>query len=250
MKEVPHEYGPSTVEHGETQCKWCRGTNRENALFSPNQSEERARHMHTEPNERREWLIRKGGYYYRPDRAGYTASVYEAGLFTEAEAKSEALMEPWHMTAVRLADVLSEMESATTLLDQMHELLHADQTGLAAGLESVLNVVKGFWWVTEGRGSYEWDDDRYREEMGNMLCAVRDEAQKALDRWRNGSRPCCELTRNCHKTEQPTETSRMRDALRIAIERYERLMRDCQKSDDMAGELETLKAALNGGATR
>lgn len=32
---VPHEYGPSTVGHGEAQCKWCHGTNRENAILSP-----------------------------------------------------------------------------------------------------------------------------------------------------------------------------------------------------------------------
>ncbi len=34
----------------------------------------------------REYLIRKGGFFYRPNAQGYTSSVHEAGLFTEAEA--------------------------------------------------------------------------------------------------------------------------------------------------------------------
>lgn len=40
--EVPHEYGPSRVGHGEAQCKWCQGTNRENAVISPNHCDARA----------------------------------------------------------------------------------------------------------------------------------------------------------------------------------------------------------------
>ena len=40
---IPHEYGPSTVGHGEAQCIWCLGTNRENAVLDPNHCAERAR---------------------------------------------------------------------------------------------------------------------------------------------------------------------------------------------------------------
>lgn len=40
---VPHEYGPSFVGHGEAQCKWCFGTNRENAIIAPNHCEARAK---------------------------------------------------------------------------------------------------------------------------------------------------------------------------------------------------------------
>lgn len=41
-RQVPHEYGPSHVGHGEAQCKWCLGTNRENAVIAPNHCEQRA----------------------------------------------------------------------------------------------------------------------------------------------------------------------------------------------------------------
>lgn len=42
MEQVPHEYGPSQVGHGEAQCKWCFGTNRENAIIAPNHCSARA----------------------------------------------------------------------------------------------------------------------------------------------------------------------------------------------------------------
>jgi hypothetical protein len=47
---VPHEYGPSRVGHGEAQCKWCHGTNRENAIIAPNHCEARAQAQPAAPS--------------------------------------------------------------------------------------------------------------------------------------------------------------------------------------------------------
>lgn len=55
--------------------------------------------------EARDYLIIKGGYYYRPNRAGYTSEVSSAGRYTQSEAEREARVEPWHMRAVPLAEV-------------------------------------------------------------------------------------------------------------------------------------------------
>lgn len=49
---------------------------------------------------RREWLILRRGYWYRPDRAGYTRLKAAAGRYTEEEAKREAAIEPAIMQAV------------------------------------------------------------------------------------------------------------------------------------------------------
>jgi hypothetical protein len=40
-----------------------------------------------------EWLIRKNGLFYRPNRSGYTAYPFDAGLYTEDEAQAEARVE-------------------------------------------------------------------------------------------------------------------------------------------------------------
>lgn len=45
------------------------------------------------------WVIRKNGYFYRPDRAGYTADIKSAGRYSEREAKMEASIEPRCMSA-------------------------------------------------------------------------------------------------------------------------------------------------------
>jgi hypothetical protein len=63
-----------------------------------------------------QWLIRKRGYYYRPDRAGYTSSIAEAGRYSEAEAKAEAEIEPAIMQAIPLSQAFSESSENREML--------------------------------------------------------------------------------------------------------------------------------------
>jgi hypothetical protein len=62
--------------------------------------------------EAREWLIRKSGYFYRPNRAGYTSSKFEAGRYTKADAEREAAIEPWHMKAIHESEWPDDAPSA------------------------------------------------------------------------------------------------------------------------------------------
>src|SRR5579863_796223 len=107
---------------------------------------------------------------------------------------------------------VTSMADATNPVAALHDMLHTDQTGLAAGLEAVLKTVAGYRWITVSRGSYEWDDEQYRQEMGYMLDAVHKCAEEALRRWKAGSlpRPCCALAvdtvdwRYCYETNEKT----------------------------------------------
>lgn len=59
-------------------------------------------------DEKREWLVRKGGYFYRPNGAGYTTRKIEAGRYTKAEAVLEAAVEPLHMTVLHESEIPDE----------------------------------------------------------------------------------------------------------------------------------------------
>lgn len=59
------------------------------------------------------YLIKKGGYWYRENRCGYTANKYDAGRYTKAEAEAEAAIEPWHMRAIHQDDVEDDSPAAT-----------------------------------------------------------------------------------------------------------------------------------------
>ncbi len=80
--------------------------------------------------EAREYLIRKDGYFYRPNSRGYTTSKFEAGRYTKADAEAEAAVEPWHMSAVHQDDVPDDAPSRSIkdkdaeiekLLREIHE---------------------------------------------------------------------------------------------------------------------------------
>jgi len=96
----------------------------------------------------------------------------------------------------------TEAVTSKAVTEQMHDMLHTDQSGLVAGLEEVLNAVKGWRSVTVGRGSYEWDDDRYRDEFGNFLRAVDKAATDAIVRWKLWKRPCCKLLQSTTETTE------------------------------------------------
>jgi hypothetical protein len=67
----------------------------------------------------RDWLIRKSGYYYRPDRAGYTSDWHKAGRYTEAEAKAEARVESsisaWHQDSIRPDEPIEIADGMVTI---------------------------------------------------------------------------------------------------------------------------------------
>ena len=56
-----------------------------------------------------DWVIRKRGYFYRPNRAGYTSDIAAAGRYTEADAKAEAMLELEHISAHPLSELFAAL---------------------------------------------------------------------------------------------------------------------------------------------
>ena len=59
-------------------------------------------------SEAKEYLIKKGFYFYRPNSQGYTSFKFDAGRYTKADAEREAAIEPWHMKAIHQDDIPEE----------------------------------------------------------------------------------------------------------------------------------------------
>ncbi len=52
-----------------------------------------------------------------------------------------------------------------------------DRSAIAAGLDTIEKALRAREWLRLGRGSYEWDDDRWKDEFG----AAYDEILAALE---------------------------------------------------------------------
>ena len=71
-------------------------------------------------------------------------------------------------------------DDAAGEIARLKDLLHRDKTGLALGLNKIQRIAKGFDWICEGRGPYEYDDERYRMEVAILITQVLAVAEEHL----------------------------------------------------------------------
>ena len=57
------------------------------------------------------------------------------------------------------------------------QLIERDRSKLADGLAKLWQVLDSREWLGEGRGPYEWDDDRYRDEFTATAAEIRQAVQ-------------------------------------------------------------------------
>lgn len=78
--------------------------------------------------------------------------------------------------------LVAQRDLAQASVARLNQALDNDHAQLSSALLKIRVHAKGFTWITEGRGSYEWDDDRYREEAGNALRPIIEWAEEAYGR--------------------------------------------------------------------
>ena len=76
--------------------------------------------------------------------------------------------------------IRAELKRSNLRVSELKAALDRDKTGLAAGLASINREVADRRWICDGRGSYEYDDERYRKETGWALDAIEKIATDAL----------------------------------------------------------------------
>ncbi len=95
-------------------------------------------------------------------------------------------------------ELLLRVENAEREVSRLRTLIDRDRTGLAKALADVRARAQASYWIVEGRGSYAWNDDRYRRETGKALEEITGIATKALRE--SGDR--------AHSAFHPTECKR------------------------------------------
>jgi hypothetical protein len=63
------------------------------------------------------------------------------------------------------------MTLTTTDLHPAQMALERDRTRVAQLVSAIRHTLGNYRWLLDGRGSYEWGDDRYRQEFVNV-CAL------------------------------------------------------------------------------
>lgn len=76
--------------------------------------------------------------------------------------------------------LLSEVERQDKEIERIKDALHDDASGLVAALAEVRAAAQSRMWIVEGRGSYSWNDDRYRREAGYALKEIIQRCTDAL----------------------------------------------------------------------
>ena len=91
-----------------------------------------------------------------------------------------------------IATLQRERDAAMALVEQLKNVLHLDRSGLAAGLAECRKIAAGWTWIVDGRGSYEWDDERYQRETDHMITAIIRHCNDVLEKSGNlAHAECC-----------------------------------------------------------
>ena len=117
----------------------------------------------------------------------------------------------WGLSWIQQVEALKRIATLTASLDAKErecERLKAanelDRRSLFAVVRVIDEEITGRMWLLEGRGSYEWDDDRYRQEFGWAVHAL----QEKLEPLR---KIAGDLT-NCPETEKGVDSVRKMEA--------------------------------------
>lgn len=116
---------------------------------------------------------------YRPGVASYPRDIFhveDALAALPVEVLRYLATGAWNLHR-KIEEVHAEARAER---ERLLDTLHLDHTGLAKALEEVRFEARARLWIVDGRGSYEWDDERYKREAGLALEAVIKRASRAL----------------------------------------------------------------------
>jgi Protein of unknown function (DUF551) len=88
----------------------------------------------------------------------------------------------------KLAAAERSLASARQQIVELGQQLEHDRSSICDGIKGVKEAIDGSYWLTEGRGPYEWNDDRWHEEFyaaAEEILAALAPLQKVAADWTN-----------------------------------------------------------------
>jgi hypothetical protein len=109
-------------------------------------------------------------------RHGALAGVCGVCALEAEVAELRAANREWERTAAEALQRIRELEvnlaSAESECKRMRNVIERDRSLVAAVMTSFRHHSSRWGWLIEGRGSYEYDDDRYRREFSSAMNAM------------------------------------------------------------------------------
>ncbi|GJD85428.1 hypothetical protein [Methylobacterium haplocladii] len=145
-----------------------------------------------------------------------------------------------------LASVLAERNAALAERDEARRALERDRSTVAVTVNKMRESLRGRAWLLEGgRGPYEWDDDRFREEFSQALdeiAAPLDVLRGIARDWSNCPTDQAEidLARADRAETEPAALKARIAALEAALDQAEACMSIVQPRSHTAEYLRTL----------
>lgn len=127
---------------------------------------------------------------------------------------------------IAIAEYVDTKDAEIARLKSVNE---RDRSQVAEALAAIIAAIRSREWLVEGRGSYEWDDDRYQSEFGQALEEIRKAAatlSPLASNWSDCPLQFDEIIRARTDWQSKAEgleaeNARLREALRMPVELLE-----------------------------
>lgn len=151
--------------------------------------------MCQETHKKLDHYIKKGAYYYRANKCGYTTEINEAGLYTKEDAEREASVEPWHMRAIPIADIPQKPNPYAAHI----AALEAELADLRKPMDDAATVKALAAWLKTYHVEYENNPDMALDSSRDILATIApmirereaEARRKALEEAASVASRCC-----------------------------------------------------------
>ena len=116
------------------------------------------------------------------------------------------------------------VEASEAEVGRLRDKLESDRAIVCDGLHEIGDAIKSVEWLRLGRGSYEWDDDRWKDEFGTAIDAIfvsLDPLRRVAGDWTDCSRDPRDIKRAREYPEVQVRNLKAQcESLRSALGEY------------------------------